>query len=302
MPIVRSIFEQIAKNDALGAFIAGTPVGREFVHRVAGGEQVEDVIEAAQQLADSGRLISLERAVRGDIEESESTLVFADYAMAVSALASTSLARISEVAILPEFVLGGRSRVAPLRQLCSQAQASQVSVMIGMGPDDLVDETIDLVVGLRSEGFDVGVTLQSVLRRTEIDCETFGGRVRLVKGAHSSGSLDRFGQAIEADKSYIRCAKALLRANAESGFATHDPRLIEIIQTVAARLHHEKGSYEFAMYYGRSSGLQQRLVDAGEAVRVYIPFGPQWFGRLVGGLAERPSGLLPAIRSLLPGA
>ena len=71
---------------------------------------------------------------------------------------------------------------------------------------------------------------------------------------------------------------------------------------MAARLHHEKGSYEFAMYYGRSSGLQQRLVDAGEAVRVYIPFGPQWFGRLVGGLAERPSGLLPAIRSLLPGA
>ncbi|MSO27188.1 MAG: hypothetical protein EXQ60_03875 [Candidatus Nanopelagicales bacterium] len=302
MPLVRNIFEQIAKNEALGSFIAGSPIGREFVHRVAGGEQVEDVIEAAQLLADAGRLISLERAVSGEIAESESAVVFADYAMAVSALASASLARISEIAVLPEFVLGGPSRIAPLRDLCAQAQISQVNVMIGMGPDDLVDATLDLVGGLRAEGFEVGVTLQSVLRRTENDCETIGGRVRLVKGAHSYGSLDRFGQAIEVDKSYIRCAKALLRTAAEPSFATHDPRLIEILQTVTARLHREKGSYEFAMYYGRSTGLQQRLTDSGEAVRVYIPFGPGWFGRLVGGLAERPAGLVPAIRSLLPGA
>lgn len=308
MPLVRNIFEQVAKNEAIGSFIAGTPIGREFVHRVAGGEQVEDVIEAAQLLADAGRLISLERAVSGELAEAESALVFADYAMAVSALASASLARISEVALLPEFLLGGRPRIGPLKDLCAQAQISQVSVMIGMGPDDLVDATLELVTGLRAEGFEVGITLQAVLRRTEGDCETIGGRVRLVKGAPNyrgpggDESLERFGQAIEVDKSYIRCAKALLRTTAEPGFATHDPRLIEIIQTLTARLHREKGSYEFAMYYGRSTGLQQRLTDAGEAVRVYIPFGPGWFGRLVGGLAERPTGLVPAIRSLLPGA
>ncbi|MDA3021635.1 MAG: proline dehydrogenase family protein [Actinomycetota bacterium] len=302
MSSVRNVFEQIAKNKAIGSFIAGTPIGREFVHRVAGGEQVEDVIEAAQLLADAGRLISLERAVSGELSESESAVVFADYAVAVSALASAALARISEVVILPEVVLRGSLRSAPLRDLCAQAQISQVSVMIGMGPDDLVDATLELVSGLRAEGFDVGVTLQSVLRRTEDDCETIGGRVCLVKGATSYVALDRFGQAIEVDKSYIRCAKALLRAAAEPVFATQDPRLIEIIQTLTARLHREKGSYEFAMYYGQSTGLQQRLTEAGEAVRVYIPFGPGWFGRLVGGLAERPTGLVPAIRSLLPGA
>lgn len=302
MPLVRNIFEQIAKNEALGAFIAASPIGREFVHRVAGGEQVEDVIEAAQLLADAGRLITLERAFHGEIEEAQSAVIFADYAMAISALASASLARISEIAMLPELILGGRPRTGPLRDLCAQAQISRVNVMIAMGPDDLVDATLDLVGGLRAEGFEIGVTLQSVLRRTEEDCETIGGRVRLVKGAHTHGTLERFGQGIEVDKSYIRCAKALLRTAADPGFATHDPRLIEIIQTIASRLNRQKGSYEFAMYYGRSTGLQQRLTDSGEAVRVYIPFGPGWFGRLVGGLAERPTGLVPAIRSLLPGA
>ena len=88
----------------------------------------------------------------------------------------------------------------------------------------------------------------------------------------------------------------------QPSFATHDGRLIDIIQTLAGRYHRDRLQMEFALYLGRSGGTQQRLVDAGEQVRVYVPFGPQWFGRLVGGLDDRPAGLGAAVRSLLPGA
>jgi proline dehydrogenase len=133
-----------------------------------------------------------------------------------------------------------------------------------------------------------------------------GGRVRLVKEGTAAAPTEsgRFDHSVEVDKSFVRCAKVLLaRGDAvEPSFATHDPRIVEIVQALAGRYQREPRSYEFAMYLGRAEHLQQRLVEAGEHVRVFVPFGPEWFGRLVGGLAKRPSGLASAVRVLLPGA
>ena len=114
---------------------------------------------------------------------------------------------------------------------------------------------------------------------------------------------DAFGHAIEVDKSYVRCAKALLRRGADvtPSFATHDGRLIEIIESLAVRFEREHGptDLEFVMPLGRGATMQQRLIDRGARVRVVIPFGPGWVGRFVSALPDRPVSFL---RSLIPGA
>jgi proline dehydrogenase len=103
------------------------------------------------------------------------------------------------------------------------------------------------------------------------------------------------------DKAYVRCARTLLKGSGEPSFATHDPRLIEVIEGLAARYERRPRSFEFAFYMGRLEVAQERLAASGHRVRVYVPYGPDWFARLVGGLAEQPSTIAAAVRSLLPG-
>ena len=156
---------------------------------------------------------------------------------------------------------------------------------------------------LRADGLDLGVTLPAALHRTEHDCGRFGDRrIRLVKGGHRGLGGIAFQQPAEVDKAYIRCAKALLRGSGEPSFATHDVRIVEILQTLVARVDRPRQTYEFTFFMGRQEGLQERLQSSGERVRIYVPYGPDWFERLVGGLSEQSSSLGSAIRSLLPGA
>ena len=95
---------------------------------------------------------------------------------------------------------------------------------------------------------------------------------------------------------------ALLAGSGDASFATHDARLIEILESLVGRYGRIRHSYEFALFMGRQEGAQERLLEAGERVRVYVPYGPDWFERLVGGLAEQPGTITAALRSLLPGA
>jgi proline dehydrogenase len=147
------------------------------------------------------------------------------------------------------------------------------------------------------------MTLQACMLRTEDDCRRYSGRrVRLVKGAHRGVAGVAFSQPLEVDKAFVRCGKILLAGTGEPSFATHDPHLIEILESLALRYGRPKHSYEFALYMGRLEAAQERLAANGERVRVYVPYGPDWFERLVGGLAEQPTTIVGAVRSLLPGS
>ena len=146
-------------------------------------------------------------------------------------------------------------------------------------------------------------SLPAALRRTEADCARLAHRrIRLVKGAYRGDPGAAHSQPIEIDKAFVRCAKRLLAGDGEPSFATHDSRLVEIVQSLSRRYERPRHTYEFAFFMGRQEGAQERLLADGERVRVYIPYGPDWFERLVGGLAEQPSSIAAAMRSLLPGA
>ena len=164
------------------------------------------------------------------------------------------------------------------------------------------DSTLGILRELRKDFPETGAVLQAYLHRTEADCRDLayeGSRVRLCKGAYNEPETVAFQDKHDVDKSYVRCLKVLLAGQGYPMIATHDPRMVEIASSLASRYGRAQGSYEFQMLYGIRPDEQQRLAEAGEKVRVYIPYGQEWYGYLMRRLAERPSNLAFFARSLI---
>jgi proline dehydrogenase len=164
------------------------------------------------------------------------------------------------------------------------------------------DSTLKIVSELRRDFPWAGVVLQSYLKRTEADCKDFataGSRVRLCKGAYREPESVAFQDKAEVDLSYVRCMRTLMAGDGYPMLATHDPRLIEIGGALAVRNGRTIGSYEYQMLFGIRPNEQKRLAGAGERMRVYTPYGNEWYGYLMRRLAERPANLAFFARSLM---
>ena len=279
-----------------------------MVKRVVGGDTVESALGVAADLADRGFLVSLERAAPAVTTDAEAAAVTEEYRSLVDAAAASGLAQVVEVTVFAD-ALGLLPEADPavasarLADLAQHSAGRGVALMVGTGPVDVAAATIAMVDALHAGGLDVGITLPAAVRRTEADCVRLADRrVRLIKGSRKGDPAVSYGQPYEIDKAYVRCAKALLAGSGDASFATHDARLIEILESLVGRYGRIRHSYEFALFMGRQEGAQERLLAAGERVRVYVPYGPDWFERLVGGLAEEPGTVSAALRSLLPGA
>lgn len=299
--VLREALSAVARNEALGAALVRTPGAREVVRRVVGGTSLDEAVAVAQALADDGLWVSLERSA-GE-EGSGAEQVLADCRALVDRIADGGPA-VAELAVLPESLAddaSGSGAFDRLEVLARHAADRGVPVMVGMGPAADVAATLAWCEP-RLGTLVAGVTVQASLRRTLDDCRRLSGhRVRLVKGAFRSVPGVSYGQPIEVDKSYVRCAKALLAGTGDPSFATHDPRLVDIVVDRAAASGRGVDGYELAFYLGHREAQARRLAEEGHRVRVYVPYGPDWFARIVGGLAERPSGIAAAVRSLLPG-
>ena len=143
--------------------------------------------------------------------------------------------------------------------------------------------------------------LQAYLHRTEGDCRDLahaGSRVRLCKGAYKEPASVAFQSRMEVDKSYVRCLRVLMQGDGYPMVASHDPRLIAIARKLVLDSDRAKGSYEFQMLYGIRPNEQRRLAAEGETMRVYVPYGDEWYGYLMRRLAERPSNVAFFLRAL----
>jgi proline dehydrogenase len=302
--MIREAFTALARNPSVAGALARTPVARDVVSRVVGGEDLDEVMPLVSDLADRGFHVALERVAPGVATTAEADEAAAGYAALVDAVAAEGLAGAGEVAVFTESlgqgVVGGRPW-EHLDALAMQARRRGVALQFGVGPLADIDQTLAWASALRDRGDDVGVTLPAILRSAEGLAPRWSAhRVRLVKGAHGDGAA-AYRQPIETDKAFVRIAKILLKGTGQPSFATHDPRLIEIVESLARRFDRPRHSYEFAFYLGRQVSEQERLLREGERVRIYVPYGQRWLERLVGGLAEQPAGVTGALRSLLPG-
>jgi proline dehydrogenase len=267
------------------------PVVRAVSSRVTRGDYVHAGVDAAVALTDSGRWVSFER-----VDTEEPDVVLADAVGLARALYDAGLSGVSEIDVFP-FDLG-EERLMVLARTCAE---TRVDLMLGFGDGADIDVTWDLAERLRATGASVGVTVSAAMRRTEADCRTWAdSRIRLVKGAHQPAGGPIFRSTHEVDKSYVRCARALIAGSGMASFATHDQRLVEIVEALADKRLRAPGSYEFAFYAGRRDNEQQRLLAGGHRVRVSIPLGPDLLARVVGNLVQQPSTLASGVLALVP--
>jgi proline dehydrogenase len=302
--MIRDALHRVAQNRAIGNALAHGPLS-PIVERFVGGDSVAQAVSTAMDVANAGYHVSLERSIGMGDAPVDVAAVTQDISAAIDALDHAGIASISEIAVFPKAIGLGEGAVPEvvrkrLEDICAQAEQVDASVMVGMGSRRLVEQTLSLVRDVRSDGMSVGVTLQAAMRRTREDCVSMGdGPIRLVKGAYRVNGGDVYTSPTEVDKSFLRCARTLLQQHSPVSFATHDTRVIPIIESMVDTYGKSATDVEFAFYLGRHPSEQQRLLARGFAVRIYIPFGPQWFERLVDGFAERPGGLNSAVRSLL---
>jgi proline dehydrogenase len=164
------------------------------------------------------------------------------------------------------------------------------------------DATLNIVRELRGDFGWLGTVLQAYLRRTHGDCREFaasGARIRLCKGAYDEPASVAYRDRDDVTDSYLRCLRVLMAGSGYPMVASHDPVVIAAAGELARETGRDTTSYEYQMLYGIRDAEQRRLADAGNAMRVYVPFGTQWYGYFVRRLAERPANLAFFLRALL---
>ncbi len=197
---------------------------------------------------------------------------------------------------------GERIALDNARAICQAATNAGTTVTLDMEDHTTTDSTLGILRELRHDFPTTGAVLQAYLHRTEADCRDLayaGSRVRLCKGAYKEPESVAFQDKHEVNLSYVRCLKVLMGGEGYPMIASHDPRLIEIAGALAARNEREQGSYEYQMLFGIRPDEQKRLAEQGEKVRVYVPYGDQWYGYLMRRLAERACE--PGILRKVPG-
>jgi proline dehydrogenase len=303
----------LSRSQQVKKLVSTMPVSAGIVRSYVPGETTEAVVDATAQLSDDGIRATLDFLGEDTLDSEQAEATVAAYVDVLDQLARRGLTRMAEVSVklsaigqaLPDDVgYGGGHKIAleNARTICRAARNAGTTVTLDMEDSTTTDSTLAILRELRKDFPETGAVLQSYLHRTEADCRALayeGSRVRLCKGAYNEPEEVAFQDDLDVDRAYVRCLKVLLAGQGYPMIATHDPRLIEIASSLASRFGREQGSYEFQMLYGIRPEEQRRLVKSGERVRVYVPYGQEWYGYLMRRLAERPQNLSFFLRSLI---
>lgn len=307
MSLLRQPLLALSRSGAVKRLVTTLPVSSAVVARYVPGETTAHAIEATRSLVDSGRLVTLDFLGEDVRERSGAEATVAAYLELLGELSRHGLARQAEVSVklsalgllLPD---GERVAADHAARIADAARNCGTTMTVDMEDHTLTDATLSIVAQLRKEHPDVGAVLQAHLRRTESDCRALaheGSRVRLCKGAYAEPPSVAFTDRAEVDKAFVRCTRILMHGHGHPMIATHDPRMIAIAASVAAEAGRSPGTYEFQMLHGIRSEEQQRLATQGETMRVYVPYGVEWYGYLMRRLAERPANLALFTKSLI---
>jgi proline dehydrogenase len=302
--MLRSAFLAAARSSRLERLVAAAPVSRSVVRRFVAGPGADDALRVSRELADDGLAVSLDHLGEDTVTAEQATAIRDEYLSLLSRLAGAALTPAAEVSVKLS-ALGQKvdDRVAyeHARAICAAAHDAGTTVTLDAEDHTTTDSTLEILAELRKDFPTTGAVLQAYLRRTEGDCRelsTAGSRVRLCKGAYAEPESVAFQSALDVDKSYVRCLNILMSGDGYPMVATHDPRLVAIAEDRARWFDRSTDEYEFQMLYGVRPEEQARLAADGQTVRVYVPYGEQWYGYLMRRLAERPSNVAFFARAL----
>ncbi|MFI6097679.1 proline dehydrogenase family protein [Lentzea sp. NPDC051213] len=298
----------LAASRSVGArkLVESTPLTRPVVERFVAGDDVDAAIRATAEVLGDGRLVTLDHLGEDTYEESQANATVEAYLTLLSRLDAFGLTEGAEVSVKLSAVGqslaidGEKIALENARRICSAAAVVGTTVTLDMEDHTTTDSTLGILRELRVDFPWVGAVLQAYLRRTEQDCRDLaysGSRVRLCKGAYQEPASVAFQDKHDVDLSYVRCLKVLMEGQGYPMVASHDPRLIAIAADLASA--RSKDSYEFQMLYGIRPEEQRRIAAEGNRMRVYLPYGDEWYGYFMRRLAERPANVAFFVRSLL---
>jgi proline dehydrogenase len=303
--MLRALLLELAKSSGLRRWITSNGTTRRLAQRFVPGEDLAPALEAVRRSNLAGMAASLDElgenvASREDAERARQAYVGALDRIAAENLNANVSLKLTHLGL----DLGDEFCGEQLRMVTQCAAALRNFVRVDMEGSAYTDRTLRIVRQARAETDAVGTVIQAYLYRSEKDIQdllTIGCRIRLVKGAYKEPSKIAFPRKKDVDANYVKLMQLLLPSRIYHALATHDPEMINAAIRFATERGIAKDKFEFQMLYGIRTDLQSRLVREGYRVRVYIPFGQDWFPYFMRRLAERPANLLFFARNLLRG-
>ncbi|HET6214825.1 MAG TPA: proline dehydrogenase family protein [Micromonosporaceae bacterium] len=302
--MLRSVILAAARSPRVERLVETAPLSRDVVRRFVAGSTTADALRTTRTLVDSGLTVSLDHLGEDCLTPADAVRIRDEYVRLLSELHAAALTPAAEVSVKLT-ALGQKfdeqMAYEHARAVCVAATEAGTTVTLDMEDHTTTDSTLDILARLRKDFPTTGAVLQAYLRRAEADCRELalqGSRVRLCKGAYSEPESVAFQSALEVDKSYVRCMNILMSGKGYPMLATHDPRLVAIGEDRAKWFDRSPSEFEFQMLYGVRPAEQSRLAAAGYTMRVYVPYGTQWYAYLMRRLAERPANLAFFARAL----
>jgi proline dehydrogenase len=306
MPVLRSAFIALSQNRSLRKFSETSTLGTRLSSRFVAGLDIEDVLRVCRQVNQQGMHVTLDSLGESVTNADEAHRAAEIYHQLLDQIAARNLdanisVKLTQMGLTQDSALA--EEIAS--NLTQHAQSTGNFVRIDMEDSSLTQATLDIVrrihahPNLRSH---VGIVIQSYLYRSQSDIEQLiadGIRVRLCKGAYKEPPEVAFPKKTDVDANYIKLANLLLQSTVYHGLATHDEKMIAAVKTFAAQRNIDRNHFEFQMLFGVRRDLQRKLVAEGYNVRVYIPFGREWYPYFMRRLAERPANVFFIAKNLL---
>jgi len=309
--VLRRALLAASASPRLRQLITTAPRTRAIVDSYVAGETADDAVRVTRALHASGLLVTLDYLGEDTTDAAQAAAVADEYVQLLGKLAAEGLTHggTAEISVKPTAVglfvragLAGQDLATQnIVRVCAAAREAGTTVTLDAEGSDAIEPTHRILSSLRADYPDLGCVIQASLRRSEADCRElagYGSRVRLCKGAYNEPESVAYVAKREIDLAYARCLKVLMNGAGYPMLATHDPRLIEITGSLATLAGRSADSFEYQMLYGIRPAEQRRLANTGVRMRVYVPYGADWYGYLVRRLAERPSNLALFLRSL----
>lgn len=305
--LTRNALIYLSRQEGLKEFAAHFKPFRKMTTRFVAGETIEEAVAAIRELNAAGCSASFDHLNESVANAEEAEKEKEEYLRILDQIERTNIN--SNVSIkLTQFGLELDPELAykNVRAVVANAARRGNFVRVDMESSKVTQVTIDIFKRLRSEfGLnDVGIVLQSYLRRTYADAQELlkiPARVRICKGAYNEPPDVAFPDKKDTDENYVRVMKLLLSSGVYHGIATHDPKMIEATIEFARREGIGKEAFEFQMLYGVRRDLQHQLADDGYNMRVYVPYGKHWYPYFMRRLAERPANIWFVLKNLFKG-
>lgn len=305
--MIRQTLLAVSRSDKIRQLSVSMPITRDVVQQFVAGENIADAVAATADITATGRLVTIDRLGEDVVEQTQAQQTKDDYLSLLNVLNANGLAADAEVSVklsavgqmLPKD--GEKVALDLARTVCEKAQSLGSAVTLDMEDHTTTDSTLGILHELRKDFPTTGAVLQAYLYRTEGDCKDLayeGSRIRLCKGAYNEPEAVAYQSKHDVDLAFVRCMKILFAGEGYPMIASHDPRLVEIAGALAVHNDRQRGSYEYQMLYGVRPEEQQRLADDGERMRVYIPYGEDWYGYMIRRMAEKPANVSLFLKSL----